>query len=142
MDRKVEVITVKADPALIGFLLAMSFIFYAWGEQEYIWLLLLSLAVNYAGALGIEAVRGSRPAATGAGAAEAGPEAIGAGAACAPVRGRRAHRRAGKALYSRGRGRGRVRGSVSGRRLGGRAARHSLISGGTFKHAFPFRLFG
>ena len=42
-------------------LLAMSFIFYAWGEQEYIWLLLLSLAVNYAGALGIEAVRGSRP---------------------------------------------------------------------------------
>ncbi len=45
------------------FLLAMSFIFYAWGEQEYIWLLLLSLAVNYAGALGIEAVRGSRPAA-------------------------------------------------------------------------------
>ena len=62
-------------------LLAMSFIFYAWGEQEYIWLLLLSLAVNYAGALGIEAVRGSRPAATGAGAAEAGPEAIGAGAA-------------------------------------------------------------
>lgn len=25
MDRKVEVITVKADPALIGFLLAMSF---------------------------------------------------------------------------------------------------------------------
>ena len=44
-------------------LLAMSFIFYAWGEQEYIWLLLLSLAVNYAGALGIEAVRGSRPAA-------------------------------------------------------------------------------
>ena len=63
------------------FLLAMSFIFYAWGEQEYIWLLLLSLAVNYAGALGIEAVRGSRPAATGAGAAEAGPEAIGAGAA-------------------------------------------------------------
>ena len=32
------------------FLLAMSFIFYAWGEQEYIWLLLLSLAVNYAGA--------------------------------------------------------------------------------------------
>ena len=26
------------------FLLAMSFIFYAWGEQEYIWLLLLSLA--------------------------------------------------------------------------------------------------
>ena len=46
-------------------LLAMSFIFYAWGEQEYIWLLLLSLAVNYAGALGIEAVRGSRPAAGG-----------------------------------------------------------------------------
>lgn len=69
------------------FLLAMSFIFYAWGEQEYIWLLLLSLIVNYAGALGMEAVRGSRPAAgagpeaTGAGAAEAGPEATGAGAA-------------------------------------------------------------
>ena len=41
------------------FLLAMSFIFYAWGEQEYIWLLLLSLAVNYAGAMGMEAVRGS-----------------------------------------------------------------------------------
>ena len=40
------------------FLLAMSFIFYAWGEQEYIWLLLLSLAVNYAGAMGMEAVRG------------------------------------------------------------------------------------
>ena len=69
------------------FLLAMSFIFYAWGEQEYIWLLLLSLIVNYAGALGMEAVRGSRPAAgtgpeaTGTGAAEAGPEATGAGAA-------------------------------------------------------------
>lgn len=69
------------------FLLAMSFIFYAWGEQEYIWLLLLSLIVNYAGALGMEAVRGSRPAAgtgpeaTGTGAAEAGPESTGAGAA-------------------------------------------------------------
>ena len=51
------------------FLLAMSFIFYAWGEQEYIWLLLLSLAVNYAGAVGIEAVRGSGPDAGAAGAA-------------------------------------------------------------------------
>lgn len=40
------------------FLLAMSFIFYAWGEQEYIWLLLLSLTVNYAGAMGMEAMRG------------------------------------------------------------------------------------
>lgn len=39
------------------FLLVMSFIFYAWGEQEYIWLLLLSLAVNYAGAIGIERIR-------------------------------------------------------------------------------------
>ncbi len=63
------------------FLLAMSFIFYAWGEQEYIWLLLLSLIVNYAGALGMEAVRGSRPA------AGTGPEATGTGAAGAGAAG-------------------------------------------------------
>ena len=40
-----------------GFLLVMSLIFYAWGEQEYIWLLALSLAVNYAGAIGIGTAR-------------------------------------------------------------------------------------
>ena len=32
------------------FLMAASFIFYAWGEQEYIWLLLVSLLVNFYGA--------------------------------------------------------------------------------------------
>ena len=32
------------------FLIAAGFIFYAWGEQEYIWVLLLSLLVNYLGA--------------------------------------------------------------------------------------------
>ena len=32
------------------FLIAAGFIFYAWGEQEYIWVLLLSLLVNYIGA--------------------------------------------------------------------------------------------
>lgn len=42
------------------FLLVMSLIFYGWGEQEYIWLLLLSLAVNYAGAAGMEWLRGGR----------------------------------------------------------------------------------
>ena len=40
------------------FLLAASFVFYAWGEQEYIWLLLISLAVNYAGAIGLERLKG------------------------------------------------------------------------------------
>ena len=75
------------------FLLAMSFIFYAWGEQEYIWLLLLSLIVNYAGALGMEAVRGSRPA------AGTGPEATGTGAAGAGAAG-------GSCWSGRGYGRG------------------------------------
>lgn len=28
------------------FMIAAGFIFYAWGEQEYIWVLLLSLLVN------------------------------------------------------------------------------------------------
>lgn len=32
------------------FMIAAGFIFYAWGEQEYIWVLLLSLLVNYCGA--------------------------------------------------------------------------------------------
>lgn len=32
------------------FLLIASFVFYAWGEQEYIWVLLVSLAVNFCGA--------------------------------------------------------------------------------------------
>lgn len=32
------------------FLLIMSAVFYAWGEQEYIWVILLSLLVNYSGA--------------------------------------------------------------------------------------------
>lgn len=36
------------------FLLAASLVFYAWGEQEYIWVLLVSLAANFCGALLIE----------------------------------------------------------------------------------------
>lgn len=36
------------------FLLAANFVFYAWGEQEYIWVLLASLAVNFYGARFLE----------------------------------------------------------------------------------------
>lgn len=39
------------------FLLAMSVLFYAWGEQDYIWVLLVSLLVNYGGGLLMESRR-------------------------------------------------------------------------------------
>lgn len=42
------------------FLLVMSLIFYAWGEQEYIWVLLVSLIVNYSGARMMEHMRHGR----------------------------------------------------------------------------------
>ena len=46
------------------FLLAASFIFYAWGEQQYIWVLLLSLFINYTGARFIAHFSPPAPAAT------------------------------------------------------------------------------
>lgn len=46
------------------FLLASSLVFYAWGEQEYIWVLACSLAVNYFGALWLERL-GKRKEQTG-----------------------------------------------------------------------------
>lgn len=42
------------------FLLLMSVLFYGWGEQEYIWVILLSLAVNYGGALLLSSIEGRR----------------------------------------------------------------------------------
>lgn len=41
------------------FLLAASFVFYAWGEQEFIWVLIISLIVNFYGARILESYSGA-----------------------------------------------------------------------------------
>ena len=40
------------------FLLLASLIFYAWGEPGYIWLMLISIGINYVGGLLVDRLRG------------------------------------------------------------------------------------